>query len=51
MDPEDIFMGVKGGVSQDFPDEHHWRIIDWIISGRRPFLVLNYRYSSPLMIN
>ena len=33
-------MGGERGVSQDFPDEHYWGIIDWIIFGFKSFLVL-----------
>ena len=32
--------GDERGVSQDFPDEHYWGIIDWIIFGCKSFLVL-----------
>ena len=35
-------MGGERGVSQYFPDEYHWRIVDWIIFGRKSFLVLTY---------
>ena len=35
-------MGGERGVSQDFPDEHYWRIIDWIIFGFEPLPVLKY---------
>ena len=35
-------MGGERGVSQDFPDEHYWRLIDWIIIGFEPIPVLKY---------
>ena len=40
-------MGGERGVSQDFPDEHHWWIIAWVIFGCKSFLVLTY--SLPLL--
>jgi len=33
LDPQDIFLGNKRGISKDIPNEHHWRYIDWIIFG------------------
>ena len=35
-------MGGERGVSQDFPDEHHWWIIAWVIFDCKSFLVLTY---------
>ena len=35
-------MGGERGVSQDFPDEYYWGIIDWIIFDYKSFLVLTY---------
>ena len=40
MDSKDVFLGGKRGISQDLPDEYHWRIVDRVIFGRKPLLVL-----------
>ena len=39
-------MGFKRGVPQNLPDEYYWRIIDWIIFGRKSLHVLKYSLTS-----
>jgi len=40
MDSQNIFLGVKRGISKDFPNEYHWWDVDWIVYGCKSILVV-----------
>ena len=40
LDPQDIFMGNKRGISKDLPNEHYWWDTDWNIFGCIRLLVV-----------
>ena len=42
MDSQDIFMGRKGGIPEDIPDEYHWRDINRDIFDSKSILILKF---------